>query len=230
MLRSCDVRLLLAEDNHELAHWLTRMLQSQGYAVDWVADGEAADQLLRQEAYSVAVVDIEMPRLDGLALLERLRRRGSGLPVLLLTARGAVEDRIRGLDAGADDYLVKPFDAGELDARLRALLRRGQGQACGELQLGPLTLHPDGHFLLHGQPLPLTPRELSLLRVLMTRRGRPVSKGQLFEQLFALSDEVGIDSIDLYVHRLRKKLTASGVAITTLRGLGYLLEEQAVSH
>lgn len=171
------MRLLLAEDNHELAHWLTRMLQSQGYAVDWVADGEAADQLLRQEAYSVAVVDIEMPRLDGLMLLERLRRRGSELPVLLLTARGAVEDRIRGLDAGADDYLAKPFDAGELDARLRALLRRGPGPARGEQRLGPLSLHPDGHFLLHGQPLPLTPRELSLLRVLMTRRGRPVSKG-----------------------------------------------------
>lgn len=219
------MRLLLAEDNHELAHWLIRVLQASGYAVDWAADGSAADALLRQEAYAVAVLDIEMPHLDGLTLLAQLRRRGSALPVLLLTARSGVDDRIRGLDAGADDYLVKPFDAGELDARLRALLRRSQGQEGGAQRLGDLELHPDGHFLLHHQPLLLTPRELSLLRVLMVRRGRPVSKHQLFEQLFALSDEVGIESIDLYIHRLRKKLVGSRVVITTLRGLGYLLEE-----
>ncbi|WP_421233972.1 response regulator [Aeromonas jandaei] len=183
------MRLLLAEDNHELAHWLSRALTSAGFAVDWVADGARADHLLRHEKYALAVLDIEMPKLDGLAVLGRLRNRGQGLPVLLLTARGAVEERICGLNAGADDYLAKPFDLGELDARLA-----------------------------------LTPREQALLTALMYRHGRPVAKGQLFEQVFNLDDEVGLDSIDLYIHRLRKKLVGSGVVITTLRGLGYLLE------
>ncbi|MFB2875190.1 response regulator [Aeromonas jandaei] len=183
------MRLLLAEDNHELAHWLSRALTSAGFAVDWVADGARADHLLRHEKYALAVLDIEMPKLDGLAVLGRLRNRGQGLPVLLLTARGAVEERICGLNAGADDYLAKPFDLGELDARLA-----------------------------------LTPREQALLTALMYRHWRPVAKGQLFEQVFNLDDEVGLDSIDLYIHRLRKKLVGSGVVITTLRGLGYLLE------
>ena len=145
------------------------------------------------------------------------------MPVLLLTARGAVEERICGLNAGADDYLAKPFDLGELDARLRALLRRSESGGA-ELRLGRLTLHPDGYFLLADARLALTPRELALLTALMYRHGRPVAKGQLFEQVFNLDDEVGLDSIDLYIHRLRKKLVGSGVVITTLRGLGYLLE------
>ncbi|PJG57554.1 transcriptional regulator TctD [Aeromonas cavernicola] len=224
------MRLLLAEDNHELADWLSRALTRAGFAVDWVADGAKADHLLRHEHYALAVLDIEMPQLDGLAVLSRLRRRGQGLPVLLLTARGTVEARISGLNAGADDYLAKPFDLGELDARLRALLRRCEHGGT-ELRLGQLTRHPDGYFMVANTPLALTPRELALLTALMYRQGRPVAKGQLFEQVFNLDDEVGIESIDLYIHRLRKKLVGSGVVITTLRGLGYVLDAAAeVTH
>ncbi|EDR2659767.1 response regulator, partial [Salmonella enterica subsp. enterica serovar Thompson] len=150
--------------------------------------------------------------------------RGQTLPVLLLTARSAVADRVKGLNVGADDYLPKPFELEELDARLRALLRRSAGQVHEVQQLGELIFHDEGYFLLQGQPLALTPREQALLTVLMYRRTRPVSRQQLFEQVFSLNDEVSPESIELYIHRLRKKLQGSDVRITTLRGLGYVLE------
>ena len=220
------MRLLLAEDNRELAHWLEKALAQNGFAVDSVFDGRAADYLLQSEKYALAVLDIGMPGLDGLEVVQRLRKRGQTLPVLLLTARSAVAERVIGLNAGADDYLSKPFELEELDARLRALLRRSEGQTQEVQQLGDLTFHDEGYFLLHQQRLALTPREYALLAVLMYRRRRPVSRQQLFEQIFSLSDEVSSESIDLYVHRLRKKLHDSNVQITTLRGLGYLLESR----
>jgi two-component system response regulator TctD len=218
------MRLLLAEDNRELAHWLEKALVQGGFAVDTVFDGRAADHLLQSEHYALAVLDIEMPGLDGLEVVQRLRKRGQTLPVLLLTARSAVAERVIGLNAGADDYLPKPFELEELDARLRALLRRSEGQVQEQQQLGDLAFHDDGYFLLDGQMLALTPRELALLTVLMYRRQRPVSRQQLFEQVFSLSDDVSPESIELYIHRLRKKLQDSNVRITTLRGLGYVLE------
>lgn len=218
------MRLLLAEDNRELAHWLEKALVQGGFAVDCVADGRAADHLLQSEQYALAVLDIGMPGYDGLEVVQRLRKRGQTLPVLLLTARSAVADRVKGLNAGADDYLPKPFELEELDARLRALLRRSEGQVHEVQQLGELAYCDEGYFLLCGQMLSLTPRELALLKVLMFRRTRPVSRQQLFEQVFSLSDDVSPESIELYIHRLRKKLQASNVRITTLRGLGYLLE------
>ena len=220
------MRLLLAEDNRELAHWLEKALAQNGFAVDSVFDGRAADHLLQSEKYALAVLDIGMPGLDGLEVVQRLRKRGQTLPVLLLTARSAVAERVIGLNVGADDYLSKPFELEELDARLRALLRRSEGQTQEVQQLGDLTFHDEGYFLLHQQRLALTPREYALLAVLMYRRRRPVSRQQLFEQIFSLSDEVSPESIDLYVHRLRKKLHDSNVQITTLRGLGYLLESR----
>lgn len=218
------MRLLLAEDSRELAHWLEKALVQAGFAVDTVFDGRAADHLLQSEKYALAVLDIGMPGLDGLAVVQRLRKRGQTVPVLLLTARSTVAERVVGLNAGADDYLPKPFELEELDARLRALLRRSEGQVHETQQLGELALHDDGYFLLRGQRLALTPREHALLTVLMYRRQRPVSRQQLFEQVFSLSDDVSPESIELYIHRLRKKLQASDVRITTLRGLGYLLE------
>ncbi|SVK52032.1 Putative two-component response regulator [Acinetobacter baumannii] len=165
-----------------------------------------------------------MPPTHGLDLLARLRKRGQDLPVLLLTARTDVTDRVKGLNLGADDYLTKPFELDELEARIRALLRRSVGAAQPALQYGALTYHDEGYFLLESKPLALTPRELAVLTALMHRRGRPVAKQQLFEQVFTLSDEANPESIELYVHRLRKKLQGSDVAIVTLRGLGYSLE------
>ncbi|BAN97053.1 winged helix family two component transcriptional regulator [Plautia stali symbiont] len=217
------MRLLLVEDTVELANWLQKALTQKGFAVDWVADGVAADHVLQSEDYALVVLDVSLPRLDGLAVLARLRRRGQHVPVLLLTAQSALQQRVQGLNAGADDYLTKPF---ELEARLRALLRRSQGQATQTQSLGQLERDAEGYFLLNHKPLPLTPREASVLSTLMQRPGRPVSRQHLYEQTFTLADEASPESIELYVHRVRKKLAGSDVAIVTLRGLGYSLEVQ----
>lgn len=220
------MRLLLVEDTAGLACWLQKALTQAGFAVDWLADGLAADQVLQTEQYSLVVLDISLPRLDGLSLLGRLRKRGQNVPVLLLTARTGVADRVRGLNQGADDYLSKPFELEELEARIRALLRRSQGQSQEAQTFGELIFHDEGYFELQHKPLALTPRESSVLTTLMQRRGRPVSRQQLYEQTFTLADEASPESIELYVHRVRKKLSGSNVSIVTLRGLGYSLECQ----
>lgn len=220
------MRLLLVEDTTELARWLQKALTQAGFVVDWVADGLAADHLLQSENYELVVLDLSLPRLDGLEVLARLRKRGQSLPVMLLTARGDLQDRVRGLNQGADDYLSKPFDLVELEARIRALLRRSHGQQSQTQVLGELVLFEQGYFHLQDKPLALTPRESSVLTTLMQRRGRPVSRQQLYEQTFTLADEASLESIELYVHRVRKKLAGSNVAIVTLRGLGYSLECQ----
>lgn len=220
------MRLLLVEDTAELACWLRKALTHAGFAVDWVADGVAADQLLQTEQYALVVLDVSLPRLNGLELLARIRKRGQSVPVLLLTARVELADRVRGLNLGADDYLTKPFELEELEARIRALLRRSQGYHEAAQVLGELVLHDEGFFVLQEKPLALTPRETSVLTTLMQRRGRPVSRQQLYEQTFTLADDASQESIELYVHRLRKKLSGSNVSIVTLRGLGYSLECQ----
>lgn len=220
------MRLLLVEDTTELARWLQKALTQAGFVADWVADGLAADHLLQSEHYELVVLDLSLPRLDGLEVLARLRKRGQSLPVMLLTARGDLQDRVRGLNQGADDYLSKPFDLVELEARIRALLRRSHGQQSQTQVLGELVLFEQGYFHLQDKPLALTPRESSVLTTLMQRRGRPVSRQQLYEQTFTLADEASLESIELYVHRVRKKLAGSNVAIVTLRGLGYSLECQ----
>lgn len=218
------MRLLLVEDTEDLARWLEKALTQKGFAVDRVADGMAADHALQCEAYALVVLDISLPRMDGLEVLARLRRRGQSVPVLLLTARSALDDRVRGLNLGADDYLTKPFEMDELEARLRALLRRSQSHTSQNQSLGQLVLDGEGYFLLADRPLALTPLEASILTTLMQRQGRPVSRQSLYEQTFTLSDEASPESIELYVHRVRKKLAGSNVAIVTLRGLGYSLE------
>ncbi len=218
------MRLLLVEDTVELAKWLQKALTQKGFAVDWVADGVAADHILQSEEYALVVLDIYLPRLDGLAVLARLRKRGQAVPVLLLTAQSALEQRVQGLNGGADDYLTKPFELDELEARLRALLRRSQGQTLQNQRIGQLERDSEGYFLLNHKPLLLTPREASVLATLMQRPGRPVSRQHLYEQTFTLTDEASPESIELYVHRVRKKLAGSDVAIVTLRGLGYSLE------
>ncbi|PHM49868.1 transcriptional regulator TctD [Xenorhabdus miraniensis] len=220
------MRLLLVEDHPDLSHWLQKALSYSGFVVDLAEDGVMADQLLQTENYALLILDVALPRLDGISLLSRLRKRGQNLPVLLLTAKKDVADRVKGLNSGADDYLTKPFDFQELEARIRALLRRSTAMPQEAQKFGSLVYEDEGYFLLGNVPLALTPRELSVLTTLFHRRGRPVSKQQLFEQVFSLSDEANPQSIELYVHRLRKKLLDSDVGIGTLRGLGYRLELQ----
>ncbi|KNC07103.1 transcriptional regulator [Pantoea sp. RIT-PI-b] len=220
------MRLLLVEDTVDLASWLKKALTQKGFVVDWVADGVAADHVLLSESYAVMVLDVSLPRLDGLAVLARLRKRGQTLPVLLLTAQSALEQRVQGLNAGADDYLSKPFELDELEARLRALLRRSQRQTEPSKMVGQLERDSEGYFQLNHKPLLLTPRESSVLTTLMQRPGRPVSRQYLYEQTFTLADDASPESIELYVHRVRKKLAGSDVVIVTLRGLGYSLECQ----
>ncbi len=219
------MRILLVEDNAALAQSIKDALTAMHYAVDVVHDGVAADTVLSTEDYAVVLLDLGLPRLSGLEVLQRFRKRGRREPVLILTAQGSVEDRIRGLDAGADDYLPKPFDLNELEARLRALLRRSQGVSTSDVALGSLVLDSKRRvFRLDDTPLSLTPREFAVLEVLFLKAGKTVSKEQLLEQICTFDDSLSLDAIEIYVHRLRKKLEGSGVAIVTLRGLGYLLE------
>ncbi len=222
------MRILLVEDHDELSLWLQKALTASGFAVDVANDGYIADQLLQTENYSLVVLDVSLPRMNGLDVLGQMRKRHQETPVLLLTANSDVSDRVKGLNAGADDYLTKPFDIAELEARIRALLRRSQGQVNEPQRFGELCYHEDGYFLLGTEPLGLTPREYAVLNTLFHRRGRPVSKTQLFEQVFSLSDEANLQSIELYVHRVRKKLVGSDISINTLRGLGYRLEQCSV--
>lgn len=220
------MRILIVEDDPLLADGLTRSLTHAGYAVDPVADGGAADAVLATQAFDLVILDLGLPKLDGFEVLKRLRRRASATPVLVLTARDTLDDRVKGLDLGADDYLTKPFELPELEARVRALIRRGQSGSGSLLTHGPLALDIAGRRAsLDGVPLDLSARELGVLEVLMLRSGRVVSKEQFAEQLYNFDAEVGANAIEVYVHRLRKKLEPAGISIRTIRGLGYLLDK-----
>jgi two-component system OmpR family response regulator len=201
-------------------------MRHSDYAIDCVNDGGEADHVLLAQNYDLVILDLGLPKLDGFEVLRRLRRRGSKTPVLILTARDALDDRVKGLDLGADDYLTKPFDLPELEARVRSLIRRGQSGGGSILHHGALTLDTVGRrAMLNGEPIELSARELGVLEVLMLRSGRVVNKEQLAEQLYGWEEEVGANAIEVYVHRLRRKLEAAGVVIRTIRGLGYLLEK-----
>jgi two-component system OmpR family response regulator len=222
------MRILIAEDDPTLADGLSRSLRAGGCAVDVVADGEAADAALAAHSFDVLILDLGLPRLPGLEVLRRLRARGARLPVLILTAADSVEQRVRGLDLGADDYMAKPFALSELEARVRALVRRAAGGTHSVIQHGALALDLVGRVaLLNGAPLDLSARELGLLEVLLQRAGRLVSKEQLVDHLCGWGEEVSNNAIEVYVHRLRRKLEPGGVRIATVRGLGYCLERPA---
>lgn len=222
------MRILIAEDDPTLADGLTRSLHQADHAVDCVPDGEQADHVLTAQNYDLVILDLGLPKLDGYEVIRRLRRRGATVPVLVLTARDALADRVRGLDLGADDYLTKPFELPELEARVRALIRRGQSGGSSLLTHGPLALDTGGRrATLDNVPLELSAREFGVLEVLMLRSGRVVNKEQLAEQLYGWEEEVGSNAIEVYVHRLRKKLEPAGVAIRTIRGLGYVLEKDS---
>jgi len=222
------MRILIAEDDPVLADGLIRSLRVSDYAVDSAADGGEADHVLAAQNYDLVILDIGLPKLDGYEVLRRLRRRGSKTPVLILTALDTLDDRVKGLDLGADDYLTKPFDLPELEARVRALIRRGQSGGSSLLSHGALTLDTAGRrATLNGEPLELSAREIGVLEVLMLRSGRVVNKDQLADELYGWDEEVGANAIEVYVHRLRRKLEPAGVTIRTIRGLGYLLEKPA---
>jgi two-component system response regulator TctD len=219
------LRILLAEDNRTLADWLEKALRHGGYAVDCMDDGLEADHVLLTQEYDLVILDLGLPRMDGLDILKRLRRRGSNVPVLILTARGDTEHRVEGLNLGADDYLTKPFRLSELEARINAVIRRAKGASSPVVTLGALEYDSVGRmFRLGGKTLGLRPREHAVLEILIARAGKAVSKASLHEHVFKLDDAAGTDAVEVYVHRLRKHLQGSGLAIVTLRELGYVLE------
>lgn len=220
-----NMRILLAEDDSVLADGLTRSLRQSGYAIDCVKNGQDADTALSTQEFDLLILDLGLPKLSGLDVLRRLRARGSLLPVLILTAADSIEQRVGGLDAGADDYMPKPFALSELEARVRALTRRGQGGGSTVIRHGPLVYDQVGRSAyINDQMLDLSARELGLLEILLARTGRLVSKEQLVDHLCEWGEEVSNNAIEVYVHRLRKKIETGGIRIATVRGLGYCLE------
>jgi len=219
------MRVLIVEDDAALARGLVEGLRAAGLAVDHAAEGEEAVELVCEAPYSLMILDLGLPDLDGLKVLRQVRSRGVRTPVLILTARDSVEDRVAGLDQGADDYLSKPFEPAELAARVRALIRRGQGTPDPVLAVGPLRLDRNGgEAYLADQPLDLRRRELAVLEGLMVRAGRLAPKERLVAEVFGHEEPVGTNALEVYVARLRRKLESGGVQIRTVRGLGYVLD------
>jgi two-component system, OmpR family, response regulator QseB len=214
------MRLLLVEDDAMIGEAIRTGLKRDGFAVDWVYDGESADRVLRTEAFDLALLDLGLPRKDGLQVLRALRARRQSLPVLIITARDAVSDRIQGLDAGADDYLVKPFDLDELAARIRALLRRKSGRPEPRIEHVGVTLDPATHAVSRdGRVVDLSPKEFALLQLLLERPGTIHSRSQIEERLYGWGEEVESNAIEVHIHGLRRKLGAD--YILNVRGVGY---------
>jgi two-component system OmpR family response regulator len=221
------LRILIAEDDVALSEALRFSLTQAGHAVDQVVNGVEADEALRTEGFALLILDLGLPRLDGLEVLRRLRKRNITLPVLILSGREQPEEKVTGLDLGADDYLVKPFSLSELQARVRALLRRGVNVAAPTLQYGELSFDTVARIASVGnKPLNLSLHEAGVLEILLRRFGRVVSKEQLVEQIYSYDKEVSHNAIEVYIHRLRRKLADSGVEVRTHYGRGYLLEHR----
>lgn len=219
------MRLLLVEDDAMIGETVLQVLRAEHYAVDWVRDGNIAEEALRTDSYDLVLLDLGLPRRGGLDVLRALRARRNVVPVLVATARDAVGDRIAGLDAGADDYVVKPFDIDELLARIRALLRRSAGRAEPAFEHRGVSLNPaTREATLHGQPVSLSAREWAVLEALLARPGVVLSRTQLEEKLFSWKDDISSNAVEVYIHGVRKKLGAN--LIQTVRGLGYLIPKQ----
>ncbi|RZK99489.1 MAG: response regulator transcription factor [Rubrivivax sp.] len=219
------MRLLLVEDDAMIGNAVKRGLGQAGYAVDWVTDGRAAELSLANGVYDLAILDLGLPKQDGMAVLAALRSRGDSMPILIASARDTVRDRIAGLDAGADDYLLKPFDLDELLARVRALLRRHAGSASPLLTFGGLTLDPVRRCVSHhGQPVELSAREFAVLEALMQRPGAVLSREKLEESVYGWEEDIGSNAIEVHLHHLRKKLGPA--FIKNVRGVGYRVAEE----
>ena len=217
------MRLLLVEDDTLLGDAIRAGLIHEGYSVDWLTDGAQADAALRTEPYDLMVLDLNLPRQSGLEVLAKLRDRGSELPVLILTARDTVDDRVKGLDSGADDYMIKPFDLDELAARLRALLRRHHGRASNLLEHGEIALDPASHQVTRGgKAVEISPREFAVLQMLLENCGKVMSRARLEEGLYSWDNDVESNAIEVYIHHLRKKLGTE--LIRTIRGVGYIID------
>jgi DNA-binding response OmpR family regulator len=218
------VRILVAEDDGLLGDAITEHLRHGGHAVDWVREGIAADAALRSQSFQLVVLDLGLPRMSGRDVLAHLRARAASTPVLIITAADAIADRVAGLDAGADDYLVKPFELAELEARVRALIRRSHGHDRNVLVHGPLAFDSVARAAtVAGDVLDLSARELAMLELLLLRSGRVISKEQFVEHLCGFDDNVTANAIEVYVHRLRRKLDPVGIHVQTVRGLGYFV-------
>lgn len=219
------MRILVIEDDPILASGLMLILRRKNYSVTHESNGKRADHLLFVEKFDLVILDMGLPDMDGTEILRRLRHRGEKVPVLVLTAREKIEERVQGLDYGADDYLTKPFNLHELEARIRALLRRGQSATSAQLQLGDLCLDTVGsRATLHGKTLELSAREFNILEILMLRANRVVSREQLSTQLSDMGEEISVNAVQVFIHRLRKKIVLGNVNIRTLYGLGYTIE------
>ena len=220
------VRILIVEDDAALASGIARILEGEGHAIDVMAKGEDAVSAAKRERFDLLILDIGLPGIDGFEVLRRLRAAGDRAPVLVLTARDALDDRVRGLDLGADDYMAKPFAMPELAARVRALVRRSQAQTGPKIVHGPLTLDTLARRAqLNGEPLDLAAREWAVLEVLLARVEKIVSKESIIQAVASWGEELTPNAIEVYVSRLRAKLEPSGVRIRTVRGFGYMLEE-----
>ena len=216
------MRLLLVEDDVMIGEAVLDLLRGEGYAVDWVKDGELADQVLHEQAYDLMLLDLGLPKCDGLTVLERLRARKNRVPVLIATARDALAQRVQGLDRGADDYIVKPYEFDELLARIRALLRRAAGRAEPVYEHLGVSIDPiSREVLVQGQPVSLSAREWAVLEPLLARPGLVLSRKQLEDKLYSWRDEVSSNAVEVYIHGLRKKLGAE--LIQNVRGVGYMI-------
>ena len=219
------MRVLLVEDDSMIAQGLQTALRQAGFAVDWTRDGQSASNALREKVFDLALLDLGLPRRDGIEVLRALRRRGDTTPVIVLTARDQIQDRIAGLDAGADDYIVKPFDLDEMMARMRSVLRRAAGRGDTVIQHGGLKLDPVTRTVeLGGKPVSLSAHEFSVLEALLQRPGAVLSRTQLEDRLYGWDEPIGSNAVEVYVHGLRRKLGSE--AIRTLRGVGYFVPKQ----
>jgi len=219
------VRILLVEDNEALADGLSAILKGTGHAVDVVGDGASADAAIASENFDLVILDLTLPEMDGLDVLRGMRARASKAAVLILTARGAPEERVRGLDLGADDYMIKPFDIPEFEARVRMLLRRQAGLRSSAVTFGGIALDLNSRtFSAEGMPLDIPARELGLLEILFMRAGKVVAKEAIMQSLAAFDDDLSANAIEQYVSRLRKRLAPHGLTVRTARGIGYYLD------